>query len=327
MPSRCAFTRKLTLFELLSAFVVIVIVLGVGLSFFSQTKKSYQLRANAAQLSSAVRLAQSFAVSNQGLGFVDVLPKSNEFKVLGLKTIAHWPLEDLETTGAFGFHGKIENGRLVPGKKGRGVELQRGQILLTDIDSAAQFSFPAGFSFEFYFFAEFFKPMLLLHQKGGPLAIRLNLNGQIEASCQDQKLLAKIRPKQWHHIAFLYDGLTLHLKIDHILQSQKKINTLSFSSFPLQFGSREEPVTGKIDDIYIRSLTELQQIEIPLELALLGDFQRIYFDERGRLSSQYHQTSVMIPMTHPQKKETIRLWIGLFGEIRQELLLSFTETQ
>ena len=316
-PLYFASNRGLTLFEVLAAFVVIAIIMGVSLAFFSQSKKSYQLYAHSAQLSAAVRTAQSFAISNQSIGIVESQPSRNEFKIWGWQTVGQWHLENLTAIGAFNQEAKISGGTLIQGKIGQGIALRRGRILLPTPRNV----FPSGFSVEFYFLTEFFQNMDLIIHPQGKIGLRLKPDATLEGYCFDHTVQAKLRPKTWHHFQFFYDGDALVLKVDQILQSQKKIS-ISLPQISFVLGSLDLPVTGLIDEIIIRSLTEIQQIEIPQELKLLGKPQRIYFDFRGRLSRQHHSAPAVILLNQPQKQETIQLNIGLFGDIRQEILPS-----
>lgn len=312
-----ASNRGLTLFEILAAFVVIAIIMGVSLAFYSQTKKSYQLYAHSAQLSAALRTAQSFAISNQSVGIVETNPARNEFKIWGWQTVGQWHLEDLNSSGAFNQEAKIHGGTLIPGKIGKAVALRRGRITLPITRNV----FPSGFSVQFYFSTELFQTMDLLTHTPNKIGLRLKPDATLEGYCLDHTIQTKIRLKTWHHLEFFYDGESLSLKVDHVVQNQKKVS-LTLPAISFSIGSLDFPLTGFLDEIIVRSLTEIQEIEIPQELKLSGNAQRIYFDFRGRLSRQYHSAPAVILLNHPQKQETLQLHIGLFGDIRQEAILS-----
>ena len=295
--------KGITLLELLTVIVILSLMMGLSMSYFTNANKDLGVQASANHVVSLLRSVRDHARIRSEPAWVVLNPSGNSIHALTQETYGEWHFEDTVSTGAFGRNAEIERGALVQGRIGMGVNLRSSGTI--DCGVLPVFAPDQGISIQFWYYRVAKSRSQTLFTIGDMAEMKIFANEKIRVKLGDHTLgsgtVALRTGNAWYHIHLVHNGREMQLFVNgaRVGTSTGKLLWRKEESFVV--GATRSGISGIVDElkigfIFARELHYFPK-EVTLELApgLLPKDQKeflVHFDSEGRLDSRKHSQPI-----------------------------------
>jgi len=145
----------------------------------------------------------------------------------------------------------------------------------------------------------------------GDYQLELTLQGAEDQVYQTRTRPLTFRPKEWYHVAAIYDGLRVRLEIngiprvlDDVKGRDELPERLIIDRAPLSVSDSHprRAFYGVIDELELGALVRSERLALPPDIQLAASVEQVVFDFMGELDSSVHAEPVAIYLSDAPPK-------------------------
>jgi len=324
-----------TMLELLVVLLIVALISGIGLTFISSLNKQFSFPALRGAVVSLLRFARNQAFTEKTSSYVIFDSKEKQMYGLIHKNIRLWHMENIEdnkTSGAFGFNGEISGDVTVVthGRYGNSLMFKNGGTI--NFGNIAFQGDEVSLILEMWVYPVSQTEQTVMMFQNDPLTIKSDLS--VECKIGDLQLISApniIRLGKWTHFKILYDsddalfpaGHTGCLRLfldDKLVLETIGVNSLGGRGKTFFIGSASDTFCGKIDEVIIGVIVEVERKEIqPLNVLITSNIKpvddkiKISFNAQGNLENN---SAIEINFSLLSKKDDFNININSSGIVQ-----------
>ena len=218
--------------ELLVVMTIMSIIMGIGIAFLTNTKRSSGFRSYVNQVESMARTARNFALQNHANSYLRIYvdpDNTDQVKIspVGTRVEGFWRMEEIKngrTFGAKNMHATVSGAQLVKGKVGNGFRFDGSGQLECGIHGAFQANH--GVYIEAWVKPEQFGEKQILLSKKNDYRIAIDRDGQIMFQVESEKIFSgvSLNLNQWNWVQAIFDGSFIGIRLNDQGRARRMVN-------------------------------------------------------------------------------------------------------